>query len=256
MTRTNGLFAAAAAFIALCTLPATASAQSPFDGAYFGANLGMSWGDTSARTDIVGGSGPVVIPPADIAAITSATRTGEDGDGGFTGGMQLGYNWISGALMLGIESDLGFMDINESSSATARSPLLINPPINYQLDQTIETSWLWTVRPRIGYVADTWMAFASVGFAMTDVEYKVHLNDTRVPPNVADGSFDDTKTGWAGSLGGAYAINESWSITGEWLYADFGEAGGDISTPNGFVALDSDSDIQASLLRIGANYRF
>lgn len=248
--------ACAAAFIAACTFAAPASAQTAFDGFYVGGNIGMSWGDTSARTNVTGGSAPIVIPPQDIAAITGAARTGEDGDGGFTGGVQAGYNWVSGALMFGIESDFGFMDISESSTATARSPLLIAPPIDYRLNQSVETSWLWTLRPRIGYAADRWMVFASLGLGVTDVQYDVSLSDTRTPANVATGSFDETKTGWAGSLGGAYAINEKWSVTGEWLYADFGQIDGNVSTPNGFVALESDSDIQASLLRIGANYRF
>ncbi len=78
--------------------------------------------------------------------------------------------------MLGIESDFGWMDINESSSATARSPLLINPPINYQLNQTVETSWLWTLRPRIGYASDNWMAFASLGLGVTDVPIRCSAN--------------------------------------------------------------------------------
>ncbi len=87
------LAAATAVFVTAFAMALPANAQSPFDGFYVGGNLGMSWGDTSARTNITGGSGPVVIPPQDIAAITGATRTGEDGDGGFTGGVQAGYNW-------------------------------------------------------------------------------------------------------------------------------------------------------------------
>lgn len=256
MMKTINLAACAAAFLGACAFALPASAQSAFDGFYVGGNIGMSWGDTSARTNVTGGSAPIVIPPQDIAAITNATRTNEDGDGGFTGGVQAGYNWVSGNLMLGIESDLGFMDINESSTATARSPLLINPPIDYTLNQSVDTSWIWTVRPRIGYVGGAWMAFASVGLAMTNVEYDVELTSNRPAANNASGSFDDTRTGWAGSLGGAYAINSRWSITGEWLYADFGQIDGSVSSANRFVSLESDADIQASLLRIGANFRF
>lgn len=239
--------------IAAFAADAPAMAQSLFDGPYVGANIGGSWGDTSARTNITAGSGAVRIPPQDIAAINAAVVSDDESDGEFTGGVQGGYNWTSGNLMFGVETDVSFLDLGVTDQKTVRSPLA---PVDYSLTQDIETDWLWTVRPRIGYVSDQWMVFASAGFAMSEVDYKVNFTDTRSPPNAAQGSFSDTRTGWAGSIGAAYAVNEQWSFTGEWLYIDLGEIDGTIATQNGFVSLESDGDIQASLLRFGANFRF
>jgi outer membrane immunogenic protein len=148
------------------------------------------------------------------------------------------------------------MNIDETGSVTVRSPLLINPPIDYTLTQDITTDWVWTLRPRVGLVAGNWMFFGSLGLAVSEINYDVDLRDTRSPPNVATGSFSDTKTGWAGGLGAAWAVNEQLSFTGEWLYLDLGEIEGNVTTPNGFLALESDGDIQANLLRVGMNWRF
>lgn len=258
MTRISTLAAALFTFVAACTLafPANAQDASALAGFYGGANIGISWGDASARTDVTSGSGPIVIPPQDIAAITAATHVGENDDNGFTGGVQSGYNWISGAMMLGVETDFAFMHVNESSTATAPSPSSVNPAIDYRLNQSVETSWIWTVRPRIGLVAESLMLFASAGFAVTDVKYDVELVDTRTPANAARGSFDEIKAGWTGSLGATYVITKEWSVTGEWLYADFGAIDGTASAGSGFVALKAKSDVRASLLRLGVNTRF
>lgn len=248
--------ATSACIIALATAAPAMAQESLFDGFYLGVNAGISWADTSARTNVTSGSGIVVIPPQDVAAIRAAAIEGDDSDSGFAGGAQAGYNWTSGGLMLGLEADINFMNIGQSNTATIRSPLLINPPVDYTLTQDVETDWMWSIRPRIGYVSGPWMFYATAGLAMSEIKYEVDFRDNRIPANVASEHFSDTKTGWIAGLGLSLAMNERWSVSGEWLYANFGEIDGTVTTPNGFVNLESGAEIDANMARLALNFRF
>ena len=80
--------------------------------------------------------------------------------------------------------------------------------------------------------------------------------DSRIPPNSGNFSESDTKFGWAAGIGGAYAVNENWSVRGEWLYTDFGTVRNTWVTPNGYAAFTTEADTRANLLRVGVDYKF
>src|SRR5688572_10503533 len=137
--------AAIAAFSA--AVPAAAQ-EYDWTGFYVGGNLGGAWGDTSIDATVGPGTGPIVLPPVD-AALINQTRSDDDNKGGFTGGGQIGYNWQSGSLLLGIETDFGALDIDQQRTNSYQSALIINPPLNpprtYTIDQRVKTGWIWTV---------------------------------------------------------------------------------------------------------------
>src|SRR5262245_46358260 len=74
-------------------------------GFYVGANAGGAWGRDNVSTTGSIGAGLFAI---DNAAVTSAASPTIDPTG-FTGGIQLGYNWQTGNVVWGIEGDFDYL---------------------------------------------------------------------------------------------------------------------------------------------------
>ena len=78
----------------------------------------------------------------------------------------------------------------------------------------------------------------------------------------ARGSARATKTGWTLGGGVEYALSRNWSLTAQYLYADFGRIRTSaplVPTPtlDEFSAvIDSSTDLRTNLILVGATYRF
>jgi len=253
------LFAAgaAAAVAALAAAPAAFAqdeSQSPWTGFYLGATAGGTWGDTSSKMSAAAGNGVVVIPPADIATIGAATS--HHNDAGFAGGIEGGYNYQTGNLLLGLETDFNLFDLSQSESNTYNSALLINPPVTFTIDHKVNTDWLWTLRPRIGYATGPWLVYGTGGLATSSVKLKTFYSDTYPTPHTASLVKDETKTGWAAGLGAAYQFTPRWSVKGEWLYVDLGTGKATASDPSGYATFTSQAKARGNIIRVGLDYRF
>jgi len=82
------------------------------------------------------------------------------------------------------------------------------------------------------------------------------LSDNRAAGDTASVSDSATKTGWAGGGGVGYALGPHMSVKGEYLYSDLGSLSITRTSPNGYVALTSQSEVRANLFRFGLDYRF
>lgn len=245
-----------AAVFSVLAAASAASAQdvdSPFAGFYIGANAGGNWGNTDNKITAASGSGSVVIDPGDVNDINALAQDNKN-NFRFAGGAEAGYNYQMGALLLGIETDFGFFDLKQSKSSTFQSKELINPPVSYTLAQEVSSDWLWTLRPRIGYVGGNWMVYGTGGMAMSNVQLKTTYSDTRSPPNVIVAKEDSTKTGWTLGFGGAYALNTNWSLKAEYLYTDLGRL--HATSSNGFATITTEAQARANIFRLGVDYRF
>jgi outer membrane immunogenic protein len=269
MTRAILSLVASSACLACAAIaaPAAAAVQHPaFEGWYVGGNLGASWSDSDSQLTVGPGTTaiptpPIFIPPADVAGI-NALPGNSSNKSGFTGGIEGGYNYIGdNHILWGIETDFGWGDTDNRTSRNYQSavqqPIVPPPPLaTYTISTRVKTSWIWTIRPRIGWSEGPWAIYGTAGMAMTDAKSSLEYVDTRTPPNAASRSANETLTGWTAGLGGAYAFSENWSVKGEWLYMDFGNIHEHADGPNGFVHVDSDAKVKANVIRIGVDYSF
>ena len=191
------LVAAAGSALLLCAAsPAMAQSETAWTGFYVGANMGGAWGDFSNTARVRAGAGPLVIPAADVAAINSVSSGGST-PSGFTGGIEGGYNHITpGGVLLGIETDWGAMDVSQNASRTVGSTVL--PQLTYALKNHVSTDWIWTLRPRIGFVTGNWLLYGTAGMAVTDIKSELAYADTGPAKRAVAFSDSDTKTGWVG----------------------------------------------------------
>ena len=159
---------------------------------------------------------------------------GRDGlSGGLVGG-QIGYNWQTGPLVLGLESDLDWAHISGSRSDAACAP---PGGGNCRTRQ----DWLGTTRGRLGYAFGSWLPYVTGGAAYGDIKLD--------QPGRSDTA---TRLGWTAGAGVEYSLSKNWSAKVEWLHLDLGTAsfmGAASSTPVSTPAKDD-------IVRAGINYHW
>jgi outer membrane immunogenic protein len=159
---------------------------------------------------------------------------------GFIGGAQAGYNWQSGNIVFGLETDF------QGSTMEDNRTSVYYTPDNLSLDFNSKLQWLGTVRGRLGYAVGPSLFYATGGFAYGSV--KTAINGV---------GFSDTRTGW--TVGGGIEtpftllglFGPNWTATTEYLYVDLGDHSFDLG---GSVALTTGA--QEHIFRTGLNYHF
>jgi outer membrane immunogenic protein len=135
----------------------------------------------------------------------------------FVGGGQVGYNWQTGPVVFGLETDFDYRSGFGSGG------------------------FLGTARGRLGYAfSNAWLLYATGGLA-----YGNTFNDNSYLFN----SGNSMRVGWTVGGGLEYAVNRNWSIRTEYLYVDLGKSN---LSAYGLAPPRS----QSHLVRLGVNYRF
>lgn len=247
------------AMLAAMALAAPAMADdSNWAGSYAGLNAGWSFGNSHAHTSTVfNGAGYFA-----ASSVTSIANSGSQNlsSDGFTGGAQLGFNRQSGNIVYGFETDFGAFDAHDSKSTTTVYPCC--GPTNYTINQSVDTDWLLTMRPRIGYSTGNLLIYGTGGLSVTNIKYKERFTDTFA--NALETSSQNTfKAGWNLGAGVEYKVMSNWSVKGEYLYTDFGNISNTSNnlteTSGGNPALNTFShsaNLSSNVIRVGFNYQF
>lgn len=171
-----------------------------WSGFYLGINGGGGWGRSNSIT-----TGPL------------------NTSGGLAGGT-IGYNYQINQVVLGVEGDIDWADINASNAFGK-----------------VSDDWLSTIRGRLGFAADRFLPYVTGGAAFGDVKASV--------PGFA--STDTTNAGWTAGGGIEFAIAGNWTAKAEYLYVDLGNIS--------YTTVPGSSEnvsYRANIGRVGLNYRF
>jgi outer membrane immunogenic protein len=225
-----------------------------WNGFYIGANIG--WSGAQSNVSWAPNLTGFPVDGTAIAAASSNRLTSNS----VTGGAQAGYNWQSGNILAGLEGDISLMGNN---ATFATSPLAGIPGTS--LSESAQMNWLVTVRPRIGYVWDNWLFYATGGWAYG----KVTFTDAVASAAGSIGTtFQSNRSGWTAGAGVEYGIAGGWSAKLEYLYVDLGSVGGFmgpvgalIGVPPVIVAvpntlIGTNHNMVDQIVRVGINYRF
>ncbi len=201
--------AAAAADLVVNTdvAPAAPVVENDWSGPYVGLHAGYGTGTLHL-------SAPGFIDPDD---------EDEDVDG-FFGGIQLGYNFQSDALLFGVQTDLSLSNIQYDEDGSGAN-------------DTID--WLGSTTGRVGFVAGNFVPYLKGGIA-----YAGGTGDA------AGESDSQTHVGWTVGAGVELAVADGISVFGVYDYYNFGDATYD------FTPFDAEVSSTLNVVKVGLNFAF
>ncbi len=246
--------------------PAPVFVPPPFTwtGFYIGANAGGIWSSGSRNATLFA-------PAAD--AWLSGYFPGGIGNNqsGFIGGGQAGYNWQTGAFVLGVETDFDGTSLSKNFNYTsvpfagAGVPTgLLGDSLNVNAKASLD--WLGTTRGRVGWVVtpdNRLMVYGTGGFAYAGGSSHFNIYDA-TSGLYWTGNPSSTRTGWTLGAGVEYAFTNNITIRGEYLYVNLGNqyinTVGNAAVLGAFGAnapyATAKISYDASIVRAGINYKF
>jgi outer membrane immunogenic protein len=216
--------------------------QAGWSGFYVGANVG--WGlDQVDGTSFAPASGTT----------TNLSTLQRDG---VLGGGQIGYNWmLNPSWLFGLETDIDAADITNSGvdcSATGCS----------HHDQRNDA--FGTARARIGFIQDSWLIYATGGYAYdhssndrTIVSVTHPVDAVLIGQSSTASGWDN---GWTAGGGVEWGFAPNWSAKVEYLFAQIDATRtftyvGPPSDPAAGNRTNSTTD-RYNIFRVGVNYHF
>jgi outer membrane immunogenic protein len=130
---------------------------------------------------------------------------GNNGNG-FFGGGQIGYNWMFGRAVVGVEGDISYVGIDHTSHNFGDTGTS-----NFRL----ETSWFATARGRLGWSTGPALLYVTGGGAWMNLEQGL-------TSAAGTATTEKTASGWTAGGGIEIALGSNWSSKNEYLYADLG----------------------------------
>jgi len=229
--------------------PPPVAAPPAWTGFYVGANAGYGAG--------IGAAGLAPLGPGFVGTFASGfvPSAASVKSHGYPLGEQIGYNYQLGQFVLGAEADFQYALIRGGSTIT-EFPIGIGPPTGVtNVQQTMD--WFATARARAGIlVSAPLLVYATGGFALGRVEDSASFFFPGTSQYYA-GSGATTKSGWTAGGGVEWAVAARWTVKGEYLYYDLGDAKVTIQPVSGITATaTADFPINGSLIRAGLNYHF
>lgn len=277
-------------FSAICPLvanaqdkPLTLAAQKPqaethpsqdykWAGPYVGVSVGATWGSFEPTTSTVV-SPTYLFKKVDVAAVNAAGR--QDGNpSGFLGGIQAGYNFQFGQTVVGLETDLDYLHLNSAvnsggtkypggGSGFATGVFRYN---QFVISSYTNADWIWTLRPRIGITADSWLFYATGGLALTRLQGQFLFTDANaVGPALGayqEADVSSVKAGYIVGGGIETALTDRLRMKAEYSYLNFGTTQAH-ETVNNFQCcfpagtsqtFTQSMKLNANLFRVGLNY--
>jgi outer membrane immunogenic protein len=157
--------------------------------------------------------------------------------GGFVGGTA-GYNWQTGNVVFGLETDATWADV----SASATGATLVPGFGLVTTTATSKTDAMGTVRGRIGYAVNNVLFYGTGGYAWIDNKITVAIPGA----SISDSKFH---SGWTVGAGVEAFFAPQWSVKGEYLYRSLGgETYFSGALPTGTLNFHT--------VQVGVNYHF
>ncbi len=187
-----------------------------WQGLYWGLSGGYGWGNSDSSFDIS----------------DSASTDPE----GYLASATVGYNMLLGSsLLVGIEGDLGVMDISADDEELAGG----------QIYRTSFGPWWGTLRGRAGIALGPLLLYGTGGLAFAS------LDNVSLDLQGDKASDSELRAGWVVGGGAEFAFSESVSAKIEYLHMDFGSTDGLTATGQNY-SFDNEVDV----VRAGLNFRF
>jgi outer membrane immunogenic protein len=233
--------------------PAAAHSYS-WAGCYIGANAGGAASGSDFTTVIGTGTH---LAPADIALVEEG-GTGSANGPNFLGGGQVGCNWQSDTIVYGLEGDFDYFRSNPQFINGTGT--LADGATTFTVSQMLTTSYLATLRPRLGVTADKNLFYITGGAAFTKASYTQTYVDAAIPLGTGIATGSKTLVGWTAGAGWEYAWTDHWVLRLEYLFTSFpgsvGATGLIADAAGGSNPLQGSANLVIQTARAGVNFKF
>jgi opacity protein-like surface antigen len=231
----------------LAALAGAANADEPslpapgvsWSGFHIGVNYGAAWGSARWSDE-----------PGD-AVLFDNSPAGSDVEGLF-GGVQLGYDYQAGPWVIGIEGMLDIADLRGDANCGGVAGVGGDGFVC-----GTHTSAFGSVTGRLGYAVGSALIYGRGGVAYTHDRYDFESGFlSLVPPfDGASGSTSADRFGWTLGAGLEFALDQHWSVRGEYDYYGFGSDKVEFEDSGG---ANTKAEIERSeqLVTMALNYRF
>ena len=230
-------------------------------GFYVGATVGAARTSADVSLNTVNGT-PPLYNPLDIPNL-NAFGSPSMSETNAIFGLKGGYNQQWGAWVLGVEGDISSFHF-DPTRANSGNPFVVTFPGagSAQITTNVETSWLATIRGRVGFAADRLLIYGTGGAAFANVKYS---NTYRGFSPLGSGfefegaSTSQTQVGWAAGAGIDYALWSNLILSVEYLHVDLGSisAAGLVTTGSAATAtMNFSTKVTSDIGRFGAAYKF
>ena len=255
-------------FSLIATTPALAG--DVWSGFYLGGNVGYVWGsaeNTLAITD--GANCHFNCSGGSDAALAAAAGSPSSNPSGFTGGIQLGYNWQAYSWVYGLETDFGAFSQKRTSDTstglptnTAALDCNFGDPCVGNFSTSVKADWLFTLRPRLGYTWANTLIYVTGGLAVSRIAVSQSYSDnnpSNSPLAIVSYSGAQTKAGWIVGGGLEQSLGDRWSLKAEYLFVRFDNINADgrlADSVGGYADFSNNLRLSSNIVRVGFNYRF
>ncbi len=168
---------------------------------------------------------------------------------GGIGGVTWGYNYQAGNVVIGIESDFSYANIDGSTDGAnaINGPCGGAPP---RCSATLE--WLSTNRLRAGIAWGRVLPYVTGGLAWG----RIHGEEGNLPIVIAQGSGSRSRYGWTGGAGVEAQLWSNWSAKVEYLYVDLRDGRVFLDNFGGGAFAGESEKFRTHIVRAGLNYNF
>jgi outer membrane immunogenic protein len=216
--------------------PSAAAAVYDWTGVYVGAFGGGGYGNHN-----VNNANGAPFPFADFTANYTST-------GGIAGG-EIGYNWQSGPIVVGIEGQLAWSGIKGNDASAFNAGTF--PGVTAVDADNLR--WEGALLARAGYTINRWMFFFEGGYAFGSIQH------TNTPLVGAVDRFNVQANGLTGGGGVAYALTDNILGKFEFRYTNFNgynRPGNVVTglTPNGQIPYTTETTY--STVTLGLDFKF
>ena len=244
-------------------------------GWYVGLNAGGIWAinsdfNNTATSFDNGNFNSHIVAVAMAAGVPNSLH---GNNAGVIGGGQFGYNYQTGAVVWGVETDIQGTSLRGSASAFNQVPVGFGFGTNdVSAAAKAKLDAFGTLRARLGWTpSPPWLIYATGGLAYghvdTNVAFTSHLNNCANcgPDPSTFAENDKWRAGWTAGGGVEWMFAPRWSAKVEGLYYDLGSvtlntALNQTLVPSGIVcctaAIASEIHYRGAIARVGVNYRF
>lgn len=226
--------------------PAIIGAVPTWGGFYVGLFAGYGWGDAKATEAF----------DANTGFFYNFTRTpyAFNADG-FFGGGTVGYNMQSGAIVYGLEGELGYLGLKGSAidpnGAAGGTP---------DTTTRFKSDLYGAIYGRLGFAAGQGLFYGKGGVAFLNADASTIDPCVAPPATCGTGTLtmtgSKTMVGWSAGAGIEWMLGANWSAKVEYAYFDFGSihTAGPSNVAGEFYR--QSIDVTAHTAKFGVNYRW